>query len=127
VLIALPSGRPVATTGIASGLAFVGVLVDRLVFVSAGQIIPTTTVGGVVSEGSIAYTPSLVELSIVAAAFAFVAFFYTLAERYLDLREAEVHVGFPLPDLIARARQRLAARGVAEPAEATDQTVGGGT
>ena len=134
VLIALPVGRAVATTGIASGLAFAGVLLDRLLFVSAGQIIPTTVVGGVVSEGPIAYAPSLVELSIVAAAFAFVAFFYTLAERYLDLREAEIHVGFPLPALIARvpaliarARLRLAARRVAQPVDATDETPGGGT
>ncbi len=55
---------------------------------SAGQIIPTTVVGGVASETYVPYTPSLVEISIVVAAFAFVAFVYTLAERYLDLREA---------------------------------------
>ena len=36
-------------TGIAASLAFGGVIVDRLLFVEAGQIIPTTAVGGVVS------------------------------------------------------------------------------
>jgi molybdopterin-containing oxidoreductase family membrane subunit len=116
VLIALPVTRTVAGTGIASALVFVGVVIDRLLFVSAGQVIPTTAVGGVVSQTYVVYTPSLVEISIVLAAFAFVAFFYTLAERYLDMREAEVHVGFPLPDLVATARQRLAARRAARAA-----------
>ena len=62
------------------------------------------------SEPYVAYTPSLVEISIVVGAFAFVAFVYTLAERYLDLREAEAHVGFRLPAFVATARERLAAR-----------------
>lgn len=110
VLIALPVTGTVAGTGIASALVFVGVVIDRLLFVSAGQVIPTTAVGGVVSETYVAYTPTLVETSIVLAAFAFVAFFYTLAERYLDLREAEVHVGFHLLAFVTTARERLAAR-----------------
>ena len=132
VLIALPATRTVSGTGIAAGLAFVGVIVDRLLFVSAGQIIPTTAVGGVVSDPYVAYTPSLVELSIVLAAFAFVAFVYTLAERYLDLREAEVHMGFHLPRVVATAPERLrtrwAARRVAPaptPADAVEETVCG--
>ena len=132
VLIALPATRTVPGTGIAAGLAFVGVIVDRLLFVSAGQIIPTTAVGGVVSDPYVAYTPSLVEISIVLAAFAFVAFVYTLAERYLDLREAEVHMGFHLPRVVATAPERLrtrwAARRVAPaptPADAVEETVCG--
>ena len=132
VLIALPATRTVSGTGIAAGLAFVGVIVDRLLFVSAGQIIPTTAVGGVVSDPYVAYTPSLVEISIVLAAFAFVAFVYTLAERYLDLREAEVHMGFHLPRVVATAPERLrtrwAARRVAPaptPADAVEETMGG--
>jgi len=132
VLIALPATRTVSGTGIAAGLAFVGVIVDRLLFVSAGQIIPTTAVGGVVSDPYVAYTPSLVEISIVLAAFAFVAFVYTLAERYLDLREAEVHMGFHLPRVVATAPERLrtrwAARRVAPaptPADAVEETVCG--
>jgi molybdopterin-containing oxidoreductase family membrane subunit len=110
VLIALPATRTVTGTGIAAGLAFGGVIMDRLLFVSAGQIIPTTAVGGVVSDPYVAYTPSLVEISIVLAAFAFVAFMYTLAERYLDLRESEVHAGFHIPNFAGMARGRLAAR-----------------
>ena len=132
VLIALPATRTVSGTGIAAGLAFVGVIVDRLLFVSAGQIIPTTAVGGVVSDPYVAYTPSIVEISIVLAAFAFVAFVYTLAERYLDLREAEVHMGFHLPRVVATAPERLrtrwAARRVAPaptPADAVEETVCG--
>ena len=132
VLIVLPATRTVSGTGIAAGLAFVGVIVDRLLFVSAGQIIPTTAVGGVVSDPYVAYTPSLVEISIVLAAFAFVAFVYTLAERYLDLREAEVHMGFHLPRVVATAPERLrtrwAARRVAPaptPADAVEETVCG--
>jgi molybdopterin-containing oxidoreductase family membrane subunit len=126
-LILLPRTRTVAGTGLAAGLVFVGVFVDRLLFVTAGQLIPTTTVGGVVSEGFVPYTPSPVEMSIVVAAFAFIAFAYTLAERYLDLTESEVHLGFHLPAFIDRWYRRLAARvaarGVAgtavEPADAT--------
>jgi len=126
ILIAVPATRTVAGTGIAAGLAFVGVIVDRLLFVTAGQIIPTTTVGGVVSDTYVPYTPSLVEISIVLAAFAFVAFMYTLAERYLDLRESEVHIGFHLPDVAGMARERLAARRTAgEPVEPTGETAGG--
>ena len=129
VLIALPATRTVSGTGIAAALAFVGVLLDRLLFVSAGQIIPTTTVGGVTSETYVAYTPSLVEISIVVAAFAFVAFFYTLAERYLDLRESEVHIGFHPPNIVGTVRERLAARRPAgeheEPAEPIGDTAGG--
>lgn len=128
-LIALPATRTVAGTGIAAALAFVGVLLDRLLFVSAGQIIPTTTVGGVTSETYVAYTPSLVEISIVVAAFAFVAFAYTLAERYLDLTESEVHIGFHPPDVVGAVRERLAARrvagGSATPAEPAGETNGG--
>lgn len=126
VLIALPVTRTVVGTGIAAALAFVGVIIDRLLFVSAGQIIPTTAVGGVVSDTYVAYTPSLVEISIVVGAFAFVAFVYTLAERYLDLREAEVHVAFHLPTFITTARKRLAARRPAlEPLEPADELTGG--
>ncbi len=126
VLIALPATRTVAGTGIAAGLAFVGVIIDRVLFVTAGQIIPTKAVGGVVSDTYVAYTPSLVEISIVLAAFAFVAFFYTLAERYLDLREADFHIGFHLPTFITSARERLAARRTAEgPVEAADEIAGG--
>ena len=76
--------------------------------------------------------PSLVEVSIVVAAFAFVAFVYTLAERYLDLSEAEVHIGVPpaRPSCVAGA-ERVAARlggtadGRAPAAEQADATPGG--
>ncbi|HLO36601.1 MAG TPA: NrfD/PsrC family molybdoenzyme membrane anchor subunit [Candidatus Deferrimicrobium sp.] len=109
-LIALPATRTVAGTGIAAGLAFVGVFIDRFLFVTAGQLIPTNAVGGVVSTDYVPYTPSLVEISIVVAAFAFVAFVYTLAERYLDMSESEVHLGFHLPAFVTTTRERLAAR-----------------
>jgi molybdopterin-containing oxidoreductase family membrane subunit len=126
VLIVLPVTRTVAGTGIAAALAFAGVIIDRLLFVSAGQIMPTTAVAGVVSDTYVAYAPSLVEISIVVAAFAFVAFFYTLAERYLDMREAEVHVGFPLRTLVATVRERLATRRTAaRPVAASDEIAGG--
>ncbi|MFI5254450.1 MAG: NrfD/PsrC family molybdoenzyme membrane anchor subunit [Candidatus Limnocylindrales bacterium] len=110
VLLALPRTRTIGGTALAAGLAFVGVLIDRLLFVIAGQIIPTTAVGGVVSQGFNAYTPSLVEISIVAGAFGLVAFVYTLAERYLDLSESDVHIGFRLPAWAVRARTRMLAR-----------------
>ena len=121
ILISLPRTRTVTGTGIASALVFVGVLMDRLLFVSAGQIIPTTAVGGVVSQTYVDYMPSLVEISIVAAAFAFVAFVYTLAERYLDLSEGDAHEPFHLPAFISKPLTRLTDRrakpALLEPAE----------
>ncbi len=126
VLIALPATRTVAGTGAAAGLVLVGVFIDRLLFVIGGQIIPTNAVGGVVSIDYVAYTPSLVEISIVVAAFAFVAFAYTLAERYLDMSESEVHLGFHLPKPGPGIRARLAARRPAPVApELAEQPVGG--
>jgi len=77
-------------------LAITGVFADRLGFVSAGQIAPTTATSGVVSAPYAAYTPSLVEIGILVGAAAVVAMLYTLAERYLDLSESEVHVGIPM-------------------------------
>jgi molybdopterin-containing oxidoreductase family membrane subunit len=83
-------------------LALVGVFADRLSFVSAGQIAPATAISGVVSAPYASYTPSLVEISILVGAIGFVALVYTLAERYLDLRESEVHIGFSLPLRVGR-------------------------
>jgi Ni/Fe-hydrogenase subunit HybB-like protein len=129
-LIAIPATRTVLGTGIAAGFAFVGVIVDRFLFVTAGQIVPTTTVGGVVNESYVPYAPSPVEIAIVVAAFAFVAFCYTLAERYLDLREAEVHIGILHVPAGARAAwTRLTTRPAPdiEPAPpGPDAAVGGG-
>ena len=75
----------------ASVCAIVGLFADRVVFVSAGQIVPTTSASGVVSSPFAEYVPSFAELSIVIGAFAFVALLYTLAERYLDLTPHEGH------------------------------------
>ena len=127
-LIAVPRTRTVGGTALAAGLAFIGVIVDRLLFVIAGQIVPDSTVGGVVSAPYVTYAPSVVEIAIVVAAFAFVAFVYTLAERYLDLREHTIHAGFHLPSFVAglRARwaARVAARATATPTDATPTDAG---
>ena len=109
-LLALPRTRTIGGTAVAAALAFVGVVIDRLFFVMAGQLVPTRVIGGPASGASAVYTPSLVEIGIVVAAFAFVAFMYTLAERYLDLREAEVHVAFHLPNFVVAPGRRLATR-----------------
>jgi molybdopterin-containing oxidoreductase family membrane subunit len=95
-ILVLPWTRSARGVLVAGCLAIVGVFTDRLSFVSAGQIAPTTATSGVVSAPYAAYTPSLVEVSILVGAVAFVALVYTLAERYLDLRESEIHIGFPL-------------------------------
>ncbi len=97
LLIAMPMTRTPAGTLAASILALSGVLLDRFLFVSAGQIAPTTTVAGTVSYPYATYSPSLVELAIFAGALAFLAFTYTLAERYLDMGETDVHVGINWP------------------------------
>lgn len=91
LLIAIPATRTPAGTGLASALAIAGVMVDRVVFVMAGQITPMTSVSGVVSSPYAAYVPSLVEISVLVGAVALVAAAYTLAERYLDLGEKEMH------------------------------------
>jgi molybdopterin-containing oxidoreductase family membrane subunit len=74
--------------------AFVGLFADRAIFVHAGQIAPTTAAAGTVSVPFAEYTPTLVELSIVVGAFAFVALAYTLAERFLDMSP---HLGHGTP------------------------------
>ena len=106
LLVALPATRTPAGTLLAALLAIVGVFVDRFTFVLAGQIGPTT-VSGVVSAPWGEYTPTLVEIGIIAGAVAFVALGYTLAERYLDLREARAHVFVPIPDLLRSRIRRL--------------------
>jgi molybdopterin-containing oxidoreductase family membrane subunit len=128
VLLALPRTRTVAGTGAAAALAFAGVIIDRTLFVNAGQIVSTTAVGGVVSQTYVPYTPSLVEISIVVGAFALVAFMYTLAERYLDMREAEAHAGFHLPHVLRATAERLAKRGsIARAAAPAGEIPGGRT
>jgi Ni/Fe-hydrogenase subunit HybB-like protein len=97
VILVVPWTRGAGGVFVAGCLAIVGVFADRLAFVSAGQIAPTTATSGVVSATYASYTPSLVEISILVGAAAFIALLYTLAERYLDLSESEVHVGFSLP------------------------------
>ncbi len=97
VLVLLPRTRTPGGLVAAAGLALAGVFVDRLTFVQAGEIVPTTTMVGNVSYPFASYSPSPVEVAIIAGAVAFVAFAYTLAERYLDMGETDVHVGFSWP------------------------------
>jgi Ni/Fe-hydrogenase subunit HybB-like protein len=91
LLIAIPATRTPGGTFAASALAIGGVLVDRIIFVMAGQITPMTAVSGVVSAPYAGYLPSPVEIAVLVGAFALVAMAYTLAERYLDLGEKDVH------------------------------------
>jgi molybdopterin-containing oxidoreductase family membrane subunit len=97
LLVALPWGRRPGAVFAASALGLAGVFIDRTLFVTAGQIAPITTAAGTVSYPYATYGPTPVEIAIIAAAIAFVAFVYTLAERYLDLGESDVHVFFPWP------------------------------
>jgi molybdopterin-containing oxidoreductase family membrane subunit len=96
-LVALPMTRTPGGLFAASVLALVGVFLDRTLFVMAGQISPITTAAGTVSYPYASYIPTLVEGTIIVGAAAFLAFIYTLAERYLDLEEADVHTFFPWP------------------------------
>jgi molybdopterin-containing oxidoreductase family membrane subunit len=92
VLVLWPRTRTPDGLFAASCLTFVGLIADRMIFVSAGQIAPGTAVAGVVSSPWAEYTPSLVEISIIVGAFAFFALVYTLAERYLPMGEHEGHL-----------------------------------
>lgn len=96
-IVTMPMTRTPAWLGVAAALALLGVFVDRYLFVTAGQISPITTAAGTVSDPYVTYVPSIVELTIILGAGAFLAFAYTLAERYLDLEEDDVHVFFPFP------------------------------
>jgi Ni/Fe-hydrogenase subunit HybB-like protein len=96
-LVLLPATRTPAAVLAASGLALVGVFVDRFTFVMGGQIAPTTTAAGHVSYPYASYSPSPVEIAIIAGALALVAFVYTLIERYVDLGDSDVHMTFSWP------------------------------
>jgi len=96
LLLALPATRTASGTFLASILAITGVFVDRMTFVAAGQIAPTSAAGNVAAPFAV-YSPSLVEIAIIVGAVAFVALAYTLAERYLDLDESDAHAAVTLP------------------------------
>jgi molybdopterin-containing oxidoreductase family membrane subunit len=119
VILALPWTSNVHGTFAASTLAFTGILVDRYLFVAAGQIAPVTTSAGTVSYPFAPYVPSPVEIMIVIGAGAFVAFGYTLAERYLDLSESDAHVA-PAQWVWYRIQQ-LAGRDVPDAARHPDR------
>ncbi|HEY3336732.1 MAG TPA: NrfD/PsrC family molybdoenzyme membrane anchor subunit [Candidatus Limnocylindrales bacterium] len=97
LLVSVPMTRTPTWLFVAALGALAGVLVDRYLFVMAGQIVPITAGAGTVSSPYASYAPSIVELVIVGGAAAFMAFVYTLAERYLDLEEGEIHAFFPWP------------------------------
>ena len=102
VLVLLPRTRTPAGLFAACCLALAGVLLDRTAFVLAGQIAPDTASSGIVSTPFAEYVPSPVEISIVVGAAAFMAFVYTLAERFLDLGSFGGHGG-PGLEFVARA------------------------
>jgi molybdopterin-containing oxidoreductase family membrane subunit len=97
VALLLPVARRPETVGAASILILAGILVDRFLFVAAGQIAPVTAGAGTVSHPFAEYTPSVVEIATLVGAGAFMAFVYTLAERYLDMGESDIHQFFPWP------------------------------
>jgi len=125
LLLAMPATRTPIGTGVASLLAIGGVFVDRMTFVTAGQIAPTSAAGNVAAPFA-TYSPSLVEIAIILGALAFVALGYTLAERYLDLAESDAHaaVTLPVPSLdrikaLLSPRRPAVAEATGTPAPAT--------
>ncbi len=96
-ILALPRLRTVGFTGLASGLALLGIFVDRSLFVVAGEFVPRTTMAGTVAYPYVAYTPSLVEIGILVGAASFMAMAYSLCERYLPMGEGDVHLFWPWP------------------------------
>jgi len=119
VLLVLPMARRPRWIALAAGLTLQGVFVDRLTFVMAGQIAPTSGAGVVTAPYS-PYLPSPVEVAIVAGAAAFVALAYTLSERYLDLNESDAHASFPGPAFLAWLRRRFARPEPADQVPAAD-------
>jgi len=100
LLLLVPRTRTPMGLLVAGALALVGVFADRLLFVVAGQATPVTSASGTVSFPFAVYIPSAIEILVVTGAAAFVAFGYTLAERYHDLGDDEVHhAGYGLAPL----------------------------
>jgi Ni/Fe-hydrogenase subunit HybB-like protein len=97
LVILTPLGRRPGAIFSASTLILGGILLDRYLFVAAGQIAPQTAGAGTVSYPYAAYTPTPVEIAILVGAGAFMALLYTLAERYLDMGETDTHVFFAFP------------------------------
>jgi molybdopterin-containing oxidoreductase family membrane subunit len=97
VLITFPWGKRPGVVFTASILALAGIAIDRFLLVAAGQVAPITTASGAVAYPYAPYTPTVVELAIFVGAGAFMAFCYTLAERYLDMGEGDEHIFFPWP------------------------------
>ena len=85
LLLTWPGSRRPAAVFAASCLTLIGVFVDRLQFVTAGQITPAGAASGLVAVPYATYSPSLIEIGIVVGACAVVPLVYTLAERFLDL------------------------------------------
>jgi Ni/Fe-hydrogenase subunit HybB-like protein len=80
-----PRRREGAAVLLASVLTLIGLFVDRVSFVAAGQIAPATAASGIVAEPYASYVPSPDEIGIIVGALALVILLYTLAERFLDL------------------------------------------
>ena len=87
LLLIIPKTRTVSGVLTASVLTFIGIFVDRIELLEAGQIIPPSVVSGVVSFPYAHYTPSFVEISIAVGALGFSALAYSLAEKYIPLAE----------------------------------------
>jgi Ni/Fe-hydrogenase subunit HybB-like protein len=96
-ILAVPRLRTPSATGLAAILALVGILVDRTLFVAAGEIVPRTTMAGSIGYPFAEYVPSPVELGILVGAMAFMAMVYSLCERYLPMGEGDVHAFWPWP------------------------------
>ena len=96
-ILAIPRLRMPSATGIAAVLSLVGILADRTLFVTAGEIVPRTTMAGAIGYPFAEYTPSLVELGILLGAMGFMAMAYSLCERYLPMGEGDVHAFWPWP------------------------------
>jgi molybdopterin-containing oxidoreductase family membrane subunit len=97
LIVLTPLGRRPGAIFTAGILILGGILLDRFLFVAAGQIAPQTAGAGTISYPYAPYTPTPVELAILVGAGAFMALLYTLAERYLDMGETDTHVFFGFP------------------------------
>jgi Ni/Fe-hydrogenase subunit HybB-like protein len=107
LLVVLPRTRTSLGLLVAGTCALTGVFFDRVLLVSGGLGTPVSAHAGVVSTPYATYTPSPVEIAIILGAGAFVAFGYTLAERYLNLGETDVHVGIDFGPFVRRLRTAL--------------------
>jgi len=79
VLLTVPLFKRLGNIRLAAVLSLVGMFANKLNMVQAGQIVPSQVFN---YDNYLKYSPSIIEISVVAGAVAFVVLIYNVAEKY---------------------------------------------